>query len=1321
MNGLRVLTFVLLLVAEAAVAQQGGDDPVMAQLMEDLRQGEAAEAELRRVRDRHLADISTRDLSPSQKQAKLKGVLDTYRQESSKLVARYRQPLIEELKARNPGLKDSMGTSLYLTDDTGTVLKDAAGKPKLNPDFRGWSGDHDLQGSPAAVHRVRETLGRQGIAMTGAGASTLKDLTPGDLSAEALEMTINLDPTDQRWRDDVNRLNAALEAETDPVTRAKLVMERNRAERAMWAAREADSMLKPGSSAHETVAQVAASSKETYVVASMENGQVGRQAVAVNDHYKKAVSGFAMEGAALMDPANEVAFQGMVKGTGKAITDAGLSDADIARAMKGHGLMMTPEQYRSILKDMKQNPVPELYNLTPETMESFRRVNMAVMDEALSVSGTRARQDLETRRTELRALDDRITAATGEERARLATQRERLGREYVDTQVKLQAVEDANASRRATYGLAPSTRQTRPQTASTTGTPELSNVPAKGGLSTKQLGKAMDGAGKIADFVEIVTTTLDEADKAVSEASPHDSDAELIVRVTANATLRLTGVTEAAEQAFTPENMQAFNKAAIASDFGASIWEFGKLAGKAAFNWVAKKADDAIITPLKNIGEATVEGVLLGEAVAGEVRGALRNLGEQTLQQIRLAMHEEEAVQQQRISEQSQQEIEAPISEIAFEPEALPSLLVEQAPAEKDLVDVIPTAAQAVAPALTAPDPVTLTQVILRRETYDGVSISSLPVGQIAALTTVLSGTPPETAVVEWFLDGRSYKKRTLTDDKALGLRLDTTGMAPGSYGVRVEMTAHGSVIAQADGALVLIDPMARDAALGVLSAHRETYDGAALVGAVENGQIVAFNLPVALPQESMGGAVRWQVFGPDQVAIAALVKEENLVASGTPGFRFRPEGLPDATYEVRATFLPAQTGQTVKVASTTFVIAAGMAEPEKTTKPAKPASKPPAQVSDAPLTRPLWNVDPAFVIENSIWTRFLKMPNSNSRIDLFEDLAWTTDGTVLMLTIKYEDDSTSTALYTAQGDGQAAISHARQCTSMTFSQSSLYCQLQGESGRAKLAVIEKKTGRSIRETTLQEAGTDRVLALSPTGDRAAYIPPGYGFLVVYNTVSGAEEGRHSERPPKDVFDSLAYDKKVLYGGKGHTLLMSTRLRKDANGQTSNHLELLDGFSGGLKASLLSSADSTYALQGASPDGRYALVLVEAAGDSKKWSLFDLASGQQVWTISNLDPNVTRYTSPVVVGNEAIYKYRIFNPGSKEPRPRIEIYAFDIATGVQHPTLVMPISDVFNAGDVAYDRVVKFAINPDGRHIAAHLAQSNGNSRLVVGTLDSIR
>lgn len=1328
-----------LLTLPASAQQQTADDSVLAGLAADVRTGEAAEAELRRVRDRQLADLRDRDLSPAQREAKIKNVLDTYRRESSKLVAQYRQPFIEELQRRNPGLQDSMGTSLYLTDDNGARQIGPDGKPILNPDFRGWSGDHDMQGSPATVQRVRNALAQQGIAMTGAGSLDLKTLTPGDLSADQLELTINVDPTDQHFRNELSRLDAALATETEPAARARLVTERNRAERSMWAARQSDSMLTPGDTAHETVARVAAASKETYVVASMGTNQIARQAVAVNDHYKKAVPGFALNGDALMDPANESAFQGMVKGTGKALKDSGLDDAALQDVLSRNGLLMTPQQYRKTLEDIKKNPVPDLYGLNAQTMESFRKANAAVMDKALETSGSEARQALTQRRNQLSELDARIAQAIGEERVALVVERERLGLEYVDSQIKLQAVEDANAARRTQYGLVGASRQTRVATAATVAGSPPNPTPSPSGGAGTQGGfgtgamKALDAAGKAVDVWDYLTTTLDEAEKVVSEADPEDSDAELIARTTLRSTIRVTGFGDAIETAMLPENLTAFKDATREGNYGTAVFEWSKMMGSALFLWSAKKVEDAVITPVKNVAEASRESWLLGGALIEEGANYLRNVSEQEAQNIRLAALREQAAREEEIARELEED--APPSDVKLvsllnddEPPDLPepklaetSVNEEGSPTLESTPsggDVLSSAEQSFISSLGTTNaslqlssqpspsvkPMTLSVISVRHELYTGPLVQgAVAIGGVVAMTAKLTEKGPPGGAAEWFINGFSRKKRALSEENALGLRLDTTGMAEGVYTIALQVTdAGGALRAESEGRMRLEHPVIGQVALGVISAHQETYEGPVLGGAIRNGDIVAFNLPVTLPERSAGGTVRWQVYGPGGAAIAELVKESVISATSTSRFRFRPEGLKNGTHEVRATFVPADEGWTEQTVRASFAVT-GFAE----------------ETGRAPLAKQSTAVPPASSGPGGVrWLRRIADPKDAKDPG---KLYWTIDGLHLIVDTFLHNGGEGVLVHDDSGQTVSVLGDADNgaygCIGYLSSPDKLICKdrksAAGAPARYHMTVYSLSDGARLQDATGRPG---RDVVFSPNGQRmavAGYQPNYDGRRIIDVTLLDAATGGEVSRtddfaPPRTGLPVDGYQnaKRAMFNGDGKVLIVLDEQEEESGRITQVHL--LDGLTGSLRNTVPGNRFTSYS-QAVSVDGRYALISGKRQDYSDFVELIDLSRASVLWTE---DRNARE--KGYVFSEDGRFLHSLVQIGENDINGSYEVRTRDVNMGNIVRTRTVPMSALLSIGERTFDYLNQIELHPDGKRIAVEAKYRNGDGRLYV-------
>ncbi len=613
-------------------------DDTIASLKKQLEAGEAAEALLAARRDAELKTISKSGLSQKQIEIKAEAVLETYRVESSKLVAKYRQPLMEHLQQKFPDVQDSVGTPLYARDELGKIRTDPQGRKIIHPDFRGWSGDHDMQGSAADVERVRKYLNENGFDTTGFGSRDLGDLTPGDLSNKRLELTINLDPTDQSIKKQLQN------PELTPEARRQLEAELARA-------KKSDSMLKAGDSAHQTVANVAAQGKETYVGVSMRHDQPGVKAVLVNDHYKKAAEGLGLSGESLLAAENRDAFQGMVKGTEKAVRDSRLDADAIDATLKKHRMDMSAAEYRALAAKLKVAPYPEIYGLDAAKMENLRKVNQDLIDQSVSKTMKEAATEIDSHRRKVAELSERIkqTSDPAEKQA-LTAQRERLGNEIIDTRVKLQATLAANDARRQKYGLPQREKiaeadalKLTPETA-----PSSKHAALKARSDLKQAAsKAVDRAGTALGLYGYYSAAIERAEEVVAESSPSDSDAMLIVEATKRGTMDAIGLTDAVdimggEMDLLSSAMQNMDKGNYFTAF--YEWNTAMVKGMGKLGW--KMFNDSIVTPVKDTAVAVYEGGTTAYETVRDEATIARNESEQAAQQDYIAQKkaEQEAI-----------------------------------------------------------------------------------------------------------------------------------------------------------------------------------------------------------------------------------------------------------------------------------------------------------------------------------------------------------------------------------------------------------------------------------------------------------------------------------------------------------------------------------------------------------------------------------------------------------------------------------------------------------------------------------------------------
>lgn len=624
-----VLCIVLIGVHILPLPAYAEEDYELARLKEQLQIGEAAELGLAARRDAELKKIFHEGLSQKQIEIKAEAVLETYRVESSKLVAKYRQPLMEHLQKKYPGLKDSVGTPLYAKDAKGNVVLDAQGRKVVHSDFRGWSGDHDMQGSATDVAKAKKYLNDNGFATTGFGSKELKDLTPGDLSNKSLELTINLNPTNQSIKDLLK--TEALSPEVHSQLEADLAR-----------SQLSDSMLKAGDTAHQTVASVAARGKETYVSVSMQNGQPGLKAVLVNDHLKKAVEGLGMGGEDLLDMNNRDAFQGMIKGTDKAVRDGQLDAAVIEATLKKHQLDMSAADYQGLMTKLKVKPYPQIYGLDAAKMENLKNVNQELLDQSVTKTLKDAAVEVESHRKKVADLTAQINQATDPaEKQNLTAQREMLGREIVDTRVKLQEVLAANDERRQKYKLPP-----RPPVAEADSlklTPETApssnhaSLKAKSDLK-KTARQGLAAAGQGMELYGYYSTAMQHAEEVVAESSPSDSDVMLIIEATKRGTMEAIGLNDAIE--IQKENLPLMRDAMEnihKGNYFTGLYQWKAAMTLGMWELSKKQFNDMILTPLQDTGIAVYEGGRVVYDLLKDDVNITNNEAEQAQQQTAIA------------------------------------------------------------------------------------------------------------------------------------------------------------------------------------------------------------------------------------------------------------------------------------------------------------------------------------------------------------------------------------------------------------------------------------------------------------------------------------------------------------------------------------------------------------------------------------------------------------------------------------------------------------------------------------------------------------
>jgi hypothetical protein len=188
----------------------------------------------------------------------------------------------------------------------------------------------------------------------------------------------------------------------------------------------------------------------------------------------------------------------------------------------------------------------------------------------------------------------------------------------------------------------------------------------------------------------------------------------------------------------------------------------------------------------------------------------------------------------------------------------------------------------------------------------------SAKVGEVLAFEVGRVGTWDEKYMVEWLLNGETYKAQPAADPKIHVLRFKSDHLDPGPYTLAVrildkgagKIQAHRSVrfsLKEATGGLPSELPSFK------VTASREEYDGPAINGPLENGEIVALRALVSHPEteEPLLTNLVWQLYDEKGAPVSRYQKQ--VQASETGGqreyrVRFLLEGLPNGRYTAALT-----------------------------------------------------------------------------------------------------------------------------------------------------------------------------------------------------------------------------------------------------------------------------------------------------------------------------------------------------------------------------------------------------------------------------------
>ncbi|MBI5209626.1 MAG: hypothetical protein HY927_06580, partial [Elusimicrobia bacterium] len=612
--------------AKAGVKLTDGELKDLERLKENFKKGADLEQEAQKQRDKKLEPLQKQlESATDEKQRKtlkekMAEVEADYQNKSRELVDKYRQPLVEKIQ-RTAGLDASVGTDLYVRNPDGSVAKNPDGTNKLNPKHRGWSGDVDLRGSAKSVSDMREVLEGLDIDVDGAqGKGAGGKVTGGDVSTThgakpGLELTANIDDMDRRgaakdskaYQAEVDRLQAdiarkeaalkdakldapkkaALETEIAEARRARdrAALDHNAAQKRELSEKlgtggSKDSFKQAGSSAHADKIEVDARSKETYVSVGMKEGQAGRTAVEVEDHFKKAVEGFKTPAQDLLKPENADKLQGMAKGARKSLDAVDLDYKEIEAALKASGSKMSVKEYRAELDSLKEG---KTYKGTDD-IETFKKATEAALESARGKAGLQAEVELKAQQNKIERLDADAKKLSGAELEANRAKRAQTASDMIDSKTRLEATRGANEER------AGSTKR------------------SGGGDGDAKAEARADkfGAGtKAAAGVATVVSTIDNARQIVEESDGSESDAQLVGKTVVKT---MEGVLDIeSKKRIILEEAEAAEKSGLTGTDKTIRQGIGVVV--AGGRIVVDEVKGRVVDPVVNIGVAAQEGV----------------------------------------------------------------------------------------------------------------------------------------------------------------------------------------------------------------------------------------------------------------------------------------------------------------------------------------------------------------------------------------------------------------------------------------------------------------------------------------------------------------------------------------------------------------------------------------------------------------------------------------------------------------------------------------------------------------------------------------
>lgn len=387
--------------------------------------------------------IKDSTLSDAQKERKVYLLRQLFMSDSRKIHAQYRQPFLDKVleetnsKLNNDNkLKASLGSSVYKTDSNGNILTDSNGNKILNPKHRGMKGDLDLAGTDKAIKELEKTFEKYGIkpSTSPVKVSTGEYKTANYTDFKNVEVTVN---SNIKHIDTVNT-----------VTDEKLAKNPNLKLTSEHQAQMYRASISPnGEVSHNKKIELDAYSKETYVSVGMSDNQAGRKLVETNDHIKKAAYGLKADPKELLNAKGEDLFQGMNKGTLKAISSANVTDGQIEEILVKNQMDISVDEFKHSLNSVKSGQIAQGVGIVNETkMAKYQQACFDITETAKNNTSKVAMQELSEIDARIEELSDLYNnTPEGAEKEAYKRQMKMWTEQQIDSRLRISKTEEANA------------------------------------------------------------------------------------------------------------------------------------------------------------------------------------------------------------------------------------------------------------------------------------------------------------------------------------------------------------------------------------------------------------------------------------------------------------------------------------------------------------------------------------------------------------------------------------------------------------------------------------------------------------------------------------------------------------------------------------------------------------------------------------------------------------------------------------------------------------------------------------------------------------